>query len=222
MSIIHLDTFIKLGGDHEDSDAIRWLRPRLTNAPDFTIDRLLPTGTTRVLTRYLKHLGLWPGTNELLQEVHYSRSIDGTLCSYSALGWLNEAGGWVIQNARWRGLLGQKAITIRLGSPSRVAIFETYFEFLKWYQFYKAPDHTVIVLNSSDFLEAGMFLCRYFKKAELFFSNERFWKRIDLRYGNVIDRSVQYAPLNEGYRNFLDSKLPTLCKPITYEPLHRC
>jgi hypothetical protein len=158
----------------------------------------------------------------LLQEVHYSRRSDGVLCNYSALGWQNEAGGWIIQNARWRGFLGQKGITIRLGSPLRVAVFESYFDFLKWHQAYKAPDHTVIVLNSSDFLDAGIFLCRYFKQAELFFSNERFWKRIDLRYGSIIDHSVQHAPLNEGYRNFLDSQFPNFCKPMTYEPLHRC
>lgn len=222
MSVIHLDTFVKLGGDPEDSEAIRWLRPRTITDPDHTIERILPVGTTRALTRYLKHLELWPGAKELLQEVHYSRRFNGTLCNYSALGWLNEAGGWVIQNARWRGLLGQKGMTIRIGSPIRVAVFESYFDFLKWHHVYKAPDHTVIVLNSSDFLDAGMFLCRYFKQAELFFSNERFWKRIDQRYGSIIDRSVHYATLNEGYRNFLDYHLPKLCNPTTYEPLYRC
>ncbi|RDC56645.1 hypothetical protein DU508_05385 [Pedobacter chinensis] len=222
MSIIHLNTFVKLGGDPEDADAIRWLRPRVAAVPGFTIEKILPVGSTRALTRYLKHLGLWPGGKDLLQEVHYSRSTDGKDCSYSALGWKNEAGGWVIQNSRWRGLLGQKGITVRLGSPLHVAVFESYFDFLKWHQAYKAPEHTVIVLNSSDFLDAGIFLCRYFKQAELFFSNERFWKRIQLRYGSVIDRSVEYAPLNEGYRNFLDSQSKNYCKPTTYEPLHRC
>nr|WP_162988796.1 hypothetical protein [Pedobacter schmidteae] len=222
MSIIHHDTFLKMGGNPDDAAAVRWLRPRLIREPDFVIDRILPAGTTRVLTRYLKQLGLWPGVKDLLSEVHYRRSGEACSGTYSALGWENEAGGWVIQNARWRGLLGQKAITVINGSPLRVAVFESYFDFLKWHLVFKAPDHTIIVLNSSDYLEAGIFLCRYFRKAELFFSNDRFWKRIQLRYGDIIDRSVTSAPLNEGYRHFIDFHSKTFCKPTAYEPLYRC
>jgi hypothetical protein len=222
MSIIHQNTFLKIGGNPEDESAVRWLRPRLNPESDYVIDRILPVGTTRVLTRYLKQLGLWPVAKDLLSEVHYHRLDEARSGSYSALGWQNEARGWVIQNPRWRGLLGQKAITVIKGSPLRVAVFETYFDFLKWYVAFKAPDHTVIVLNSSDYLEAGVFLCRYFRQAELFFSNDRFWKRIQLRYGDIIDSSGTSAPLNEGYRHFIDSHSKTFCKPIAYEPLHRC
>lgn len=203
MSVITLDSFIRLGGDPDDPRAVRWLRPRVEPvARSFVIDQLLPVGSTFGLTRFLKQRKLLGVAKGRLREVHYHFSTDPDV-RYHALGWQNEAGGWVLQNPRWYGLLGGKAITVIPGDPVRVAVFEHYLDYLKWLMLFHSPTHTVIVLNSTDFLDAGVFLCRFFRQAELFYHSERLLKRIHSRYGHCADYSVDYAVLNEGYADYI-------------------
>jgi hypothetical protein len=85
------------------------------------------------------------------------------------LGWQNEAGGWVLQNPRWYGWLDGKAITVISRDPLSVAVFKHNLDYLKWLTLFHSPTHTVIVLNTADFLNAGIFLCRFFRQAELFY-----------------------------------------------------
>nr|WP_199076203.1 hypothetical protein [Pedobacter sp. ASV19] len=205
MSVISLNSFVALGGDPSDPRAVRWLRPRVDLLEkSFIIDDLLPVGTTYQLSRYLKQRKLWTVAGDLLVEVHYRLTCDPDV-RYYALGWQNEAGGWVLQNPCWHGLLGPKAITIIPGDGEHVTVFEHYMDDLRWMVAFKRPSHTVIVLNSTDFLDAGIFLCPFFRQAELFYHSERLFRRIHVRYGEQTDYSVNYAELNEGYGNYIEA-----------------
>jgi hypothetical protein len=90
-----------------------------------------------------------------LKEVAYRVGEHG----YRALGFANDAGGFEVRNANFKGSLGTKDIRfLEKAGSNRAAVFEGFFDFLSVLTHYKrerAESH-VLVLNSMALLDRGM------------------------------------------------------------------
>jgi hypothetical protein len=90
-----------------------------------------------------------------LKEVAYRVGEHG----YRALGFANDAGGFEVRNAHFKGSLGTKDIRFleQVGS-NRAAVFEGFFDFLSVLAHYKREraESNVLVLNSMALLDRGM------------------------------------------------------------------
>lgn len=78
---------------------------------------------------------------------------------YRALAFANEAGGYEVRNAAFKGSVGSKAITYLTHPESRnAAVFEGFFDFLSVLTHHKKdrPNANVLVLNSVALLHQGI------------------------------------------------------------------
>lgn len=90
-----------------------------------------------------------------LQEITYR--VDDN--QYRALAFANEAGGYEVRNAAFKGSVGKKAITYLTKPESRnAAVFEGFFDFLSVLAHHKKdrPNANVLVLNSVALLHHGI------------------------------------------------------------------
>ncbi|MEB2780811.1 toprim domain-containing protein [Algoriphagus sp. C2-6-M1] len=99
------------------------------------------------LLNYIRERGLEPDEiTQFAKEVHWRNQGK----SYFAVGFPNEAGGWVLRSSIFKGNILGGGISIRvLGNPKRIKIFEGWFDFLSYLKLSKATNFKAIILNST-------------------------------------------------------------------------
>jgi hypothetical protein len=106
----------------------------------------IDTVQAKSLLAYLKSRGIDSFVvAPYVKEAYYRRDND----SYFALAFANNSGGFELRSPQFKGTLGAKDITTMAGDPSRVLVFEGFFDFLTAVMLNDGlPDATIIVLNS--------------------------------------------------------------------------
>ncbi len=160
------------------------------------------------LQAYLRNRGIEPNiVTPYLREAYYRRDDD----SYFALAFENNSGGFELRNSQFKGTLGSKDISTIVGDPSRVMVFEGFFDFLSSVMMNDGlPEATIIVLNSVSMREKAIQEIRNLKPRliELYRDNDSAGEQLvdyflkALPDIEVIDKSELYAgndDLNEWY-----------------------
>ena len=98
------------------------------------------------LLAYMHSRGINPNSvAPYVKEAYYRRDSD----SYFALAFANDSGGFELRSPQFKGTLGAKDITTMASDPSRVVVFEGFFDFLTSVMLNDgSPVATIIVLNS--------------------------------------------------------------------------
>lgn len=109
-----------------------------------------------------------------MQEIRYR--VGGR--EYKALAFQNEAGGYEVRNAAFKGTVGKKDVTY-LAAPNRddAAVFEGGFDFLAALAHYgrERPESNVLVLNSISFVDraAGLLAERGIGKLHTYLDHDK-------------------------------------------------
>lgn len=110
----------------------------------------------KILEAYVQTRGIPMDLARLyLQEVAYRVGEH----RYRALGFANDAGGFEVRNANFKGSLGHKDISyLPLPGSGRAAVFEGFFDFLSVLAHYQKDraEANVLVLNSMALMERGV------------------------------------------------------------------
>ena len=159
-------------------------------------ERAIPIDLARL---YLKQVGYRVGTH-----------------AFRALGFGNDAGGFEVRNANFKGSLGTKDITtfVRDGSTS-TAVFEGFFDFLSVLTHYKREQAVgnVMVLNSLALLPRGIeqMQARSIERIHAYFDHDEAGAKglhtlAEQKAWQVSDASVLYAGFKDA-NEFLTSRL---------------
>ncbi|MEM9701306.1 MAG: toprim domain-containing protein [Planctomycetota bacterium] len=133
------------------------LLPQKKRKPEPTPDaEILIVGPvkSRSLLHYMKQRGIDPAlVTDLVGEVRYRRGGK----EYFAIGFPNDAGGYELRTAAFKGTLGRKEITLIPGDWEHAAVFEGFFDYLTAVMLNGGPlGSVVIVLNSTALAERAM------------------------------------------------------------------
>lgn len=129
-----------------------------------------------------------------------------------ALAFKNDAGGYELRNAIWKGASSPKGYTTipaSEGDKTTLAVFEGFFDFLSACVYFQKPRpvHTVLVLNSAALLESALPLIRQYERVNLFLDNDSTGKRavnvISQECKKVVDYSAIYYPSHKDFNEFL-------------------
>jgi hypothetical protein len=155
---------------------------------------------SKALHAYLESRGIpFSVATEHVVEARYLR--DGK--EYFALAFANEKGGYELRNPGFKGTLGSKAISVRMGTNTQsVAVFEGFIDYLTAKAMNLLPDDpTIIVLNSVGLREQASEHIRELgaKRIELFPDNDPAGRELaaSLRQSHpdveIVDHSATYA-----------------------------
>jgi 5S rRNA maturation endonuclease (ribonuclease M5) len=168
----------------------------------------------QALVSYIEGRGI-PFTlaREYVQEAYYA--VDGKVQVYFAVAFPNDDGSFELRNAYFKGVLGQKAISVvHRQENADIFVFEGFFDFLSWQVHQKpASDSTVIVLNSVAMKEKAIAAIRdlHAPRVYTFFDHDESGKRLtsyfteQLPTVEVVDQSGVYAGF-EDYNAFLQQQ----------------
>lgn len=142
-----------------------------------------------------------------MKEAYYRRDND----SYFALAFANNSGGFELRSPQFKGTLGAKDITTIDGDPSRVLVFEGFFDFLTAVMMNDGlHDSTIMVLNSVSLRNKAIDAIRMLKPScvELYrdrdAAGEQLFEafRAELPNIEIVDKSYLYTgndDLNDWY-----------------------
>ena len=149
-----------------------------------------------------------------VKEAYYRRDSD----SYFALAFANNSDGFELRSPQFKGTLGSKDITTIEGDPSRVLVFEGFFDFLTAVMMNGGlPNSTIIVLNSVSLRNKAIDAIRMLKPScvELYrdcdAAGEQLVEafRTELPNVELVDKSSLYAgsdDLNDWYSSIGKTK----------------
>ena len=153
---------------------------------------------SRSLSHYLKSRGIDPTVvTDAVREVRYRRGGK----EYFALGFPNDAGGYELRTAKFKGTLGAKEITVIPGDAERAAVFEGFFDLLTAVTLNGGPlAETVVVLNSTALAGRAVEVLRErgVRRVDLYRDNDASGKKLlktvaeSLPEAKVVDRSTDY------------------------------
>lgn len=159
--------------------------------------------TSKSLLAYLRNRCIDPkAVTAYAREAHYRRGDD----TYFALAFANNSGGYELRNQGFKGTLGSKDITTIGGNPSRMLVFEGFFDFLTSLALRGGTiDSTVIVLNSVAMREKAIAAIRQLnpRTIELYRDNDAAGEQLLETFRNalpgieIIDKSELYAGHND-------------------------
>lgn len=147
--------------------------------------------------------------SEHCREVHYT--VGGK--SYFAVGFPNDAGGWELRNARFKGCISPKHVTTLDNGNGTVLVFEGFMDFLSYLTLKKTPCPAAdcAVLNSVVNLpEALPFLQRH-RTIRAFLDNDEAGHSATERIvhsctgSDVVDQSCFYRQ-NKDLNDFLQAR----------------
>lgn len=146
---------------------------RAIKIPYYHIAETRPLGCKSEITTYLQTHGIWEIAAGQLKEVYYyvvdekRRRKD-----FFAAGWQNENGGWEVRSRNFAGCLGRKGMTFISGDMDRLALFEDYISYLSWRYANRTADHSILIMNSPEFLSAVKSRAAKFKEVVVCFVKE--------------------------------------------------
>lgn len=192
-----------------DSHFVR--QRKALKTPHYIIEQVKQLGTHPAITEYLKSRGVFDLARKHMSEVYYYVEDDqGTRNHYFAAGWQNEHKAWEVRNKYFKGCLGPQGISFVPGNPKKAALFEGFINYLSWRRENAQADHSIIVLNSTTALKAGINKAKAFSLLDVYFDRDQagltatkeFLKA--LPYGT--DRSAVYDGFND-YNDKLKAEL---------------
>jgi hypothetical protein len=110
--------------------------------------------------------------DEYLKEVRYQIG-DKT---YYALGFKNDAGGYELRNASFKGSSSPKDSTFVDNGAKDIAVFEGFFNFLSYKNMYynqQEPLRNFLILNSTSFFEKNLTKMQEHNQVHLFLDNDK-------------------------------------------------
>lgn len=141
--------------------------------PFYHIEEIKPVGCNIEITAYLQSQGLWEISIGHLKEVYYYVVDEKRRRKeFFAAGWQNENGGWEVRGKNFSGCLGHKGMTFVPGSENSLILFEDYLGYLSWKYANKLPGPSILILNSSEFLEAAKKRIAKFHEVAVFFGKQ--------------------------------------------------
>ena len=154
---------------------------------------------SRSLSHYLKSRGIDPTVvTDAVREVRYRRGGK----EYFALGFPNDAGGYELRTAKFKGTLGAKEITVIPGDAERAAVFEGFFDLLTAVTLNGGPlAETVLVLNSTALAGRAVEALKELgvRRADLYRDNDAAGRelldavRVGLSTVEILDRAEDYS-----------------------------
>lgn len=110
--------------------------------------------------------------DKYLKEIHYQIGDK----SYYALGFKNDAGGYELRNASFKGSSSPKDSTFIDNGAKDIAVFEGFFNFLSYKKMYynqPEPVRNLLVLNSTSFFEKSLSKMQEHQQVHLFLDNDK-------------------------------------------------
>ena len=132
-------------------------------------------------------------------EVHYSIGKK----NYYAVGFRNDAGGYELRNRYYKGSVSPKEITTFLLPTDDCMIFEGFMDYLSYLTINKQlqPQIDTVVLNSVIHIKKAINFLQTHRVINAYLDNDSAGKEvlseINLKHGNVVDLSIQYAPYKD-------------------------
>ena len=158
-----------------------------------TIRKIKPL-TSFTLHRYLYQRRIQPPVAaQFCQEVHYT--LHGQ--AYFAIGFRNDAGGYELRNAFFKGSSTPKDLTIIDNGADAIAVFEGFFDFLSFMSISAiqlVPPSNFLVLNSVSFFEKARPFLEKHRCINLYLDRDRSGQ-------NCTDYALS---LNKGYQDKSD------------------
>lgn len=197
-------------------------RPTPDTKPPFTLRKVQPL-QNRALIQYLHSRGIAVETAApFVQEVYYNR--DGK--AYFALGFTNDSGGYELRNPYFKGVLGNKDITL-LGTGENATngsevllVFEGFMDFLSYLTHFglSQPNTAVLVLNSVAMKGKAVETITSLNPAQvqLYLDHDKAGRslteyfQMQLPHNTVTDQSHLFA----GYEDFNDYLMAKNQKPL--------
>lgn len=142
---------------------------RAIKIPYYHIEETRPVGCNTEITAYLQSQGIWEISVGQLKEVYYyvvdekHRRKD-----FFAAGWQNENGGWEVRSRNFAGCLGCKGMTFIPGDEDSLVLFEDYISYLSWKYANRTAGHSILVMNSPEFLSAAKSRAAKFPEVAVF------------------------------------------------------
>lgn len=96
--------------------------------------------------------------------------------TYYALGFKNDAGGYELRNASFKGSSSPKDITFIDNEVKDIAVFEGFFNFLSYKIMYynqQEPLRNFLILNSTSFFEKNLTKMQEHQRVHLFLDNDK-------------------------------------------------
>lgn len=187
-------------------------RPRLSvKVPHYIVEQVKPLGSHPAITGYLKSRGVFDAARQHMKEVYYYVEDEkGMRKHFFAAGWLNENKAWEVRNKYFKGCMGPQGISFIRGHEKKAVLFEGFINFLSWRIENPEADHSVIVLNSTSALKAGISKAKEFSSLDVFFDRDQggytatkdFLKALPY----ATDRSAAYSGFND-YNDKIKSQM---------------
>ncbi|MFB6455894.1 toprim domain-containing protein [Chitinophaga sp. Hz27] len=138
----------------------------------------------------------------------YCKEIDFSLHNrqYRALGFKNDAGGYELRNADFKGCCAPKDVTLIVGTGERLNIFEGFFSFLSYLACQKVLGDTgddFLILNSLSLLGKAIDLTEKYTKVALYLDNDIAGKRATSTL-KTSDRFSDCSSLYQGFKDIND------------------
>lgn len=194
-------------------------RPRKANKiPHYRISEIKELGNNASITSYLQMRGIWPVAHDLVKEIYYYvENEKKNRNHFFSAGWMNENGGWEVNNPYFKGCLGAKGMTIVPGDPHRLTVFESLTDYLSWK--YEQEDHsqTVFVLNGVTFVEAAIKRAASYGDITVYFDNDKAGIEATQTFLQAFPYAEDGAHLYQGHKDYnkhLMTELDALCRII--------
>lgn len=161
--------------------------------------------TSLALIRYYQSRSIIPAIAEqFLQEVRYENGDK----SYYALGFSNDAGGYELRSAYFKGSCHPKASTFIPKESQELAVFEGFFDFLSYCTMHcqqPAPIRDFLILNSTSFFERELPRMQAYQRVHLYLDHDKTGERCtqiatQIDPEHFIDERSLYA----GYKDLND------------------
>ncbi|WP_323829630.1 toprim domain-containing protein [Algoriphagus persicinus] len=141
------------------------------SAPNIVVESV--RGISHIaLINYIRERGLEPNEiSQFAREVHWRNKGK----RYFAVGFPNEAGGWVLRSSIFKGNILGGGISVQvLGKPQRIKVFEGWFDFLSYLKLSGATNFKAIILNSTANLSFNLMLdvLKERESVELYLDND--------------------------------------------------
>lgn len=123
---------------------------------------------------------------------------------YMAIGFKNNAGGYELRSANFKGSSSPKYVTYFNNKANSISVFEGFFDFLTWQSIYKnqqSSSSNFLILNSLSFFNRSLLLMEKHAHIHLYLDQDKrgreCTKLLQRRNRNVTDESKLY----KGYKD---------------------
>lgn len=175
---------------------------QIDKEPKYEILDVKELGSNAAIMNYLESRGIASVAEGRLKEIYYYVEDENKKQNkFFAAGWQNETGAWEIRNLNFKGSLGHKGISFIPNSEKRLSVFEGFFDYLSWLTENKFAPDSVLVLNSTSLLPAGIAKARNFSQVDIYFDHDQTGRNATSNFAAeipwAVDRSAVYAGYND-------------------------